>query len=363
MINSRCFLLLLSSVLLPGVVLAQPAGARGDNFIYRVLAGDTLSNIATTYTGKVQNWVTLQTLNQVADTLALPIGKELAIPFSLIPSHASTLAIIHRSGQVQVNGQTLATEALTLNEGDRIQTGEQSSLSVKLHDNSVLLIPANSSLTVQRARVFEGAPLSDTIVTLEDGDLESVVAPESPGVGRFEVRTPVSITGVRGTSLRVRHKAQVSVSEVLEGRAELRTSTNTQYDQIPASYGASASADKPGVTISQLPQAPHITEPVRQGAQWTVQASAQPEVSSYLVQVARDAQGTELLSRHTQSGPALTFSAKRPGNHYVLIRSISEQGLMSADTVAQFEGASTLRTGDGGFITTAFGDPVLVRDF
>jgi len=86
---SRCralsLLALFSGLLLATSSHSQPAGALGENFIYRVRQGDTLINIASTYTRNQANWSPLQTLNSVTTPERLPIGLELRIPLSMIP--------------------------------------------------------------------------------------------------------------------------------------------------------------------------------------------------------------------------------------------------------------------------------------
>ena len=81
---SRCralsLLALLSGLLLATSSHSQPAGALGENFIYRVRQGDTLINIAATYTRNQANWSPLQSLNQVATPERLPIGLNCASP-------------------------------------------------------------------------------------------------------------------------------------------------------------------------------------------------------------------------------------------------------------------------------------------
>ena len=78
-------LVLFSSLLLGAVAHGQPAGSLGEDFIYRVRAGDTLINIANTYTRNSANWNPLQSLNKIVAPEQLPIGLELHIPLSMIP--------------------------------------------------------------------------------------------------------------------------------------------------------------------------------------------------------------------------------------------------------------------------------------
>ena len=223
MITLRIAAPLVCGLIWGGVVSAQPSGARGENFVYKVLAGDTLLGISQTYTRQDRNWSEIQRLNAVADPYRLPIGKELQIPFRMIPEVPAPARITHQTGQILVNGQALGAGTTHLQEGDLIRTGSNGYLTLELQDGSQLSVPAQASLSVARMRAFEGTGLTDSIIALDDGDVESRVSPEKTGVGRFEVRTPVSITGVRGTELRVRTQQGMAHSEVLEGRAELGT--------------------------------------------------------------------------------------------------------------------------------------------
>src|SRR3546814_17702103 len=71
---------------------------------------------------------------------------------------------------------------------------------------------------LERLRQFEGNALTDSILRVQRGVVDSNVAPAGQGVGRFEVRTPVAVTGVRGTRFRVPARAQGARSERSEER-------------------------------------------------------------------------------------------------------------------------------------------------
>src|SRR5690606_36789409 len=70
-------------------VIEQPAGAQGENFLYRVMKDDTLMMLSDRFTDSTERWRTLQTLNTIDDPTGLPIGLELKIPFALIPEQAA----------------------------------------------------------------------------------------------------------------------------------------------------------------------------------------------------------------------------------------------------------------------------------
>lgn len=342
---------------------AQPSGARGENFVYKVLAGDTLLDISQTYTRQSRNWSEIQRLNAVADPYRLPIGKELNIPFRMIPEVAAPARITHQTGQILVNGQALGAGTTHLQEGDLIRTGSNGYLTLELQDGSQLSVPAQASLSVTRMRAFEGTGLTDSIIALDDGDVESRVSPEKTGVGRFEVRTPVSITGVRGTELRVRTQQGMAHSEVLEGRAELGTQQRSTPTALKQNQGAAVGTDGNIMALAPLLPAPQISTPERRGGQWNSTIQAVPGAQAYLVQTSTDPQGAKLLSRDITTDTDIQFGASRPGTYYVTVRAIDRHGLMGPDTIESFEGAASLTSSDGQAVVSNFGDPILLSQF
>src|SRR3546814_800156 len=223
-------------------VLAQPAGAQGDNFIYRVMKDDTLIMLSSRFTDSTGHWRTLQTLNTVDDPTRLPIGLELKIPFALIPELPAQARVVHVTGTAH-SGQKRLAVGDQLAEGATVTTQASGFATLALADGSTLTVPAQSSLNLERLRVFKGTGLTDTISTLNNGSLESQVAPQGAGVGRFEIRSPVSITGVRGTQLRVHVNVQGSRSEVLEGVAGLNSQ---QAESTRLRQGQGAAVNRSG---------------------------------------------------------------------------------------------------------------------
>ena len=118
MINLRIAAPLVCGLIWGGLVSAQPSGARGENFVYKVLAGDTLLDISQTYTRQGRNWSEIQRLNAVADPYRLPIGKELHIPFRMIPEVDAPARITHQTGQILVNGTFTFALMVGLSVGD-----------------------------------------------------------------------------------------------------------------------------------------------------------------------------------------------------------------------------------------------------
>jgi len=339
--------------LAPGMAVAQPAGAQGDDFLYRTVAGDTLLGLAGRFTAVPGNWTVLQQINGVADPLRLPIGKTMRIPFALIPVEPAPARVSHIYGQVQVNGSALSV-GQTLEEGALLGTEMQGFATLGLADGSMIIVPGDSKVRVLRMRAFKGTGLIDAIVSIEEGTIESVVAPEGKGVGRFEIRTPITVTGVRGTRLRVHSRDDVSRTELLEGTAHLGTSQNHQA-QLKMGEGAVTDADGKLVGVRALMGTPQLEKPERGPQGWTVSFPPVPGAAGYIVRVAQDAEGTRFYSRERFSGPPVTFQAPGVGTYYVRVAAFDERELMGADGMQPFEGQPVLLSSDGGFVATAYG--------
>ncbi|KAK81884.1 sigma factor regulatory protein, FecR/PupR family [Bordetella holmesii CDC-H809-BH] len=241
-------------------VQAQPAGSLNEDFLYRIRPADTLGGLARTYTGTADNWPALQRINKIVDPLALPVGLELRIPLSMIPEVTGSAQVVSLAGKAMLNGQAVRPGSL-LPEGGVLSTGEHSFVTVRLSDGSEITLPSNSAVRLHHLRRFEHVPLTDTVISVEQGSMESQVAPEGKGVGRFEIRAPVAVTGVRGTRFRVQADAAGAAQAILEGnvrvQAHARDLAPTEAIVVREGQGARIGADGSVLGIQPLLPAPN----------------------------------------------------------------------------------------------------------
>lgn len=346
----------------PLPVLAQAMGAEGENFLYRVVEGDILLEISSRYTDSPMNWSVLQEMNHIIDTLKLPIGKILRIPFSMIPEVHAPAELVHARGPVTVSGRPIQPGE-TLPEGGTIVTAPGGFATLRLADGSTLTVPANSAIALERLQAFKGTGLTDTIVSVESGSLESIVAPGNTGVGRFEVRTPVAITGVRGTRLRVHKNDAGAQTEVLAGLAHTDAVAAGQA-LLKGGQGVMTGEDGIMGSVRELLPPPTLSTPQRGPRGWQLEFAPIPGAVAYLVRVAEDPEGTRLLSSERYPTPAeIRFAAAKPGTHYVLVRAVSAEGLMGPDAVEAFQGQPVLHSSDGMPVATAYGGQVNLAEY
>ncbi|MCD0504692.1 FecR family protein [Bordetella petrii] len=346
--------------------LAQPAGALGDDFVYRVQRGDTLINLATTYTRNEANWTALQRINAVADPYRLAIGRELHIPLSMIPVVPAQTVVAHVSGSAAMDGAPLR-EGSRVEEGSTITTSANGFVTLELADGTKITLPRAGATHLERLRQFEGNALTDSILRVENGTVDSSVAPNGQGVGRFEIRTPVAVTGVRGTRFRVQAGNQGVRSEVLEGSVRLQPHAKGDKPGQPVAvatgYGAAIGADGRLDGIRPLLPAPRLGIPKRAGSgQWTTEFDPVPGAVSYEVVISSDEEGMEPVSSTLFDSPSANrFSAPGAGTYYVTVRAVDASGLRGRDACVPFEGANALMTmsglpvslSDGGVVTLA----------
>lgn len=352
--------LLLSGITSP--LFAQPSGAMGEHFIYLIESGDTLSELSDLFTNRSMHWRQMQELNQVSDELRLPIGKSIKIPFTHIPVVATQTSVVHFKGPVWINDKAVQNDQ-DLKTGDVIRTGLNGFVTLELEDNSKLILPSNSQLEIKQLNAFERTRLTDAILELQEGSLESQVAPENNGVGRFEIHTPQSITGVRGTNLRVHALNDQSRTELLTGKAHF-TTAQVNYQSLFQAQGANIGADGSYQILPLLP-APVTTEPIRGKQGWQTTLSPIPQADHYVVQIALEADGSSVVRRYEIDATELTVPLfpSGPGIHYAFIRAVDENGLMGIDASLSFPGQGVLVSRNGAPIVTQDGQAVLLTDY
>lgn len=363
MIRQRLLSLCLASAascLSSTCAFGQAVGAHGDDFLYRVMAGDTLGELATRYTSGWSNWTTLQSLNHVQDQARLPIGQVLKIPFALIPELPSAADVSYIAGQAALDGQPLRLSS-PVAEGQTVSTEADGFVTLKLADGSVLSIPASSTMAVKRLRVFKGTGLIDVKVDVDKGALESQVAPKHEGVGRFEVRTPVSITGVRGTRFRVHFSpTQGARSEVVQGVAGVEASHSADV-MLKAKQGMAVDSSGASLGVRDLLPAPLLPKPKDGGGSMTIEPVA--GASGYLVRVAEDPDGTKMVSSRLFPTSQIDYAAPGPGTYYLLVRAVDDVGLGGLDAKQEFAGKSVLQGYGGAPVLSGYGQPILVSDY
>jgi len=319
-------------------VLAQPAGTEGEDFIHIVQPGDTLIGLANRYMVRSESWRAVQQLNRVDDPYRLQPGTRIRIPLKYITEQASSARVVAVHGDVRVNGAPLHA-GMQLAEAARVETGVDGLVTIELSDRSRVTLPPASVVQVRRLRAFSKTGLTDSVFAVSSGVAEAQVAPGGTGVGRFEMRTPMMVTGVRGTRYRVAADDGGNRSEVLQGLVGVAgAGAAGARTKLSAGYGVSAAAGGRLAAPLRLPEPPAqqaLAQPVL-GATAMLQWQPVHGATAYRVVVSRDAEQTEWLSTQQLAATHATLADLPEGDLYVGVSSVGAQHLTGRASVQRF---------------------------
>ncbi|HWV62762.1 MAG TPA: FecR domain-containing protein, partial [Oxalicibacterium sp.] len=309
----------------PGSIAVNAAG-----IVYYAQAGDTLMGIAQRLTGKSANWQALGKINRVDKDIRIPIGTGIVIPTEMLPDQPSEATVIARSGNVTVSngdGTPVSIDIGTkLVEGARITTSANSFVTLQLPDASRISLPSNSSieLATLRKSQYTGAPRTE--LKLTRGKVVSRVSPLNANKGRYEVHTPLSVAGVRGTFFRVGLNDRKASNEVLDGHVLVGSPQTPDTRMLDSAKGNVVDAKTVGPAIDLLPAPQLASEPYRRTGAAQFALTPIDGARAYHVQIAQDAEMLNLLAEATGNAN-ISIDNIPEGNYFIRVSAIDRYGL------------------------------------
>ena len=302
------------------------------SIVYATRAGDTLMSIAERFTTRIDNWITLSKVNNIGSDTAIPIGTPITIPADLLQDEPSEARVIALSGSITANSQEGQSLLLALGakitEGMQIDTGNNSFLTLELPDQSRISLPSNSRIRVAKLRMARYTKSPRTEILLLNGKVESKVAPLEQNKGRFEVRTPMAVAGVRGTQFRVGIGANGMVTEVLSGKVEVEHQSGRGGQGLHAGQGNVTNMKTIGKPVDLLPTPQLAGAPVRQD-QSSAQFVLTPVAGArgYHIQIATDQEAKNILLEGHAKDTRLKLDGLPNGSYYARVSVIDKLGL------------------------------------
>lgn len=308
---------------------------------YLVRAGETLNGISARLlhegeTRRVQR--ALAQHNRLADADQLQPGQVLRLPRAWLKSRPSSLEVTTVQGDVRSGGQPLAAGA-RLAAGADLRSGADGYVTLKLADGSTLqLLPATEA-RIERAQGSPASGTTDTALQLERGRAEAKIQRPAKAASRFEIRTPVATTAVRGTDFRVAvgEARDRSTSEVLEGEVGVRDAVGRTGVGVPAGFGTRVLAGEAPLAPRALLPAPSLWTGVRLVARTpaTIEFSPQGGARSYRILLAANPELTAVLAEQVVGAPVARLGAVADGDYFLRVRAIDDIGLEGRDAVAR----------------------------
>ena len=305
---------------------AEPA------YVHIMVRGDTLIGLGRRYLVDPRAWPEVARFNDVRDARRMPTGSLLQIPLRLMqvePESARVLAVV---GDVRVgaSGQPLSLGA-GVAEADEVRTGDDSTVTLRLVDGTLLRLRARSQMHLSESRRIPAADAVRSGVLLDSGRVEVESPRASGGRPGFEVRTPQGVLGVRGTEFRVAADTQALVSraEVLEGVVGATGASAAGEQRVQAGFGTVIDDQQRVAPPRRLLAAPDVAAlpDLRDRLPVRFLLPALEGARSYRAQVALDAGFDQVVADLVSPSPELRIGDLPDGDYLIRVRAVDDLGL------------------------------------
>ena len=330
---------LLGAIGLAAALLAvsPTALAAGDDVLYQIQPGDTLSELGYRLLETPLDWRKLQRLNRVADPVNMPVGSVLRIPVAMLRPLAAEASLQAVQGAVTLDGGPAAPGS-RVGPGRRLETGAGSFVTVALPDGSRITLQPESSLRVLGLGGYRGLEGQDARFELERGRVETSVVPQRGPAARYRIHTPTAVIGVRGTDFRVSTDAVESIDRTEVTGGLVSVGAGGREVRVPGGFGVVAAKGRaPAAPVELLPAPDLSALPSR--FERPVLRFEFPQLAAagaYRLQIARDRGFLEPLAESRFSGTTARVAGLQDGDYWMRLRGIDDSGLEGRNADFQF---------------------------
>lgn len=334
-IKARLPSLIASMLLLPLGTAAHPQALSEskDEVIYTIRDGDTLIGLGNRFFVSAEAYKTVERANGMSETSRLRIGSTIIIPTSVLKFTPLVARVIAFKGHANLvsSGHTIPVALqMQVSEGTLIETAPDGYLTLQLASGSKVAIPSNARVRISRMRTYLLTKGTDTDFTVERGRTETTVVPLRDNRSRFRIRTPVAISAVRGTVLRIGYDGPdaASLTEVVEGHVAVSLTGSTARTTLPSGFGAAASSSGKLDREALLPPPTFVDGDAEQrGSAVTFKLRPDQASTGYHIEVAKDAAFVDIVTGGRSSGPSVEIGALPDGTYWARAMAIAPSGL------------------------------------
>lgn len=322
-----------------GLVLsaAFAAPASADTIVaYPIHRGDTLFALSRAYFAGAGSLAKVRRLNRITNASLIHAGATLRIPRAILRDERTVATVESFSGNVtlQPGGAAVAARAgARIGEGAIIETGPGGFVSLRLADDSVVSLPSQSRVRIVRLRKVLLTGSLEREFAAETGRIRARVTPMSDPGSNFRVRTPLTVSAVRGTEFRIGFNpdSQSATTEVEDGKVEVSAVTaasGAAGAMVPPGFGASVGPAGTSGVVALLP-APRLTDAdaVQTEAELRFVAEPLAGAAGYRIQLARDAGLLDLVAESSGTGPVFTLPSLPAGTYFARVTALDPGGL------------------------------------
>jgi hypothetical protein len=319
--------------------LPVQAQSADDVVLYTVKSGDTLIGLADRYFIKAPSTRAsikiVQQANKIGNADRIRTGFILRIPRSVLSFRETNGQLLSWRGVVQIwSGGAAGTpqKGLPVREPMIIETGGNSSAVIALANGSRVSIPSQSRVQILRMRQYVLGNAIDYDLVVLKGRLETQATKLPNGDSRYRVRTPTSVTAVRGTDFRVKfqgdeNKAGDVSTEVSEGDVAVNVGQRSDPEALAKGQ---AIAVTPGLTVKRgtLIAPPVLSKAGRlQTADTLSFPLERPDGAvRFMGTISSDASGDDVVAESLSDQPNLAFADLADGVYYLRLTAENQEG-------------------------------------
>lgn len=319
---------------------AQVGAASEAMQTYTVQAGDTLSQLVAKHLQGHDALAQVLRINALNDPDRLLTGQSLRLPKRLIRQRVPEALVTGlgcNDAMRQRDGQSQRLRmGDAVREGDLLSTPTGCQLALTLDDASSLRLLSG---TVTRIKTLKANSLQPPQLELElqEGRVEGQVprkrAKDEPS---FEIRTSVSLAGIRGTEFRVGFNGQTRNSqlEVLSGRVAALGSADRNETLVKAQQGLSIPASGRALPVETLPPVAQLLESLAAPGEraYTLRLRADAEAAQRRVVWTQEANATRLSAESLWPGAEIPVAVQDGEASFLRVSGLTASGLEGQGT-------------------------------
>ena len=312
---------------------------------YVVRPTDNLSKFGRDMLTAPRAWNEVAKFNQLKNPNLIFPGQKLDIPLRFLKSKPASGKVISAEGDVTLGGSTTQPGA-NLADGAKIKTGANSSAVIELGDGSrVKILPGSlAEIVTNRDYAMRDASKSGStnwfsgLMRLSEGALEALASKTAKRAKEFQVETPTSLVGVRGTEFRVAFDdplGKTARTEVIEGLVRADNPAQKSGANLPKGTGAVVDPGEKEVKVVVLLPAPDLissaTDVLKPQGSWPMPVLA--GARAFQVQVASDEQFEKIVRSLKVDTGVADLGSLPNGNWFARVRGIDAVGLEGFNSV------------------------------
>ena len=307
---------------------------------YSVRPHDNLINLSKKYLINPDDWHMLQKLNQIKNPYRMLVGSVLRVPLTLVKQVPAAAEVLIISGQSGILNSDNSLQAVTvgqqLGSGTTLATRDNSKLSIKFADGSILKMESNSELKLDALSLYSGGGMVDTKLRLQQGRLEAQANPKHVQGNTMQITTPTAVAAVRGTQFRIAADGETIRQETLDGNVAFAAASEEVF--VRKGYGSLSEEGRPPLPPVALLPAPTVTGLPAKFDKLPVSFAipAQTAAVVWVGKISSDAQFNRILVEKSSNNNDLVFSDLPDGDYYLSVRGADKQGLEGYDATHPF---------------------------